>query len=299
MPFLEQLEQLFQIYPRLLPIFTLLLGLIIGSFLNVVIYRLPLMMDQDWRGQCREFLSNELKDIESSREESPFTLSRPHSHCPKCKHPISALENIPLFSYLIQRGRCRHCDHPIGIRYPLVELLTGILSVVVVIQLGFTMQAAAALLLTWSLITLSFIDYDWQLLPDSITLPLLWFGLLLNMIPLWVDLETALLGTVIGYLSLWSVYQLFKLVTGKEGMGFGDFKLLALFGAWLGWQHLPLIIILSAAAGAVIGILLIVFRGHQRDKPIPFGPYLAIAGWIALLWGDPIISAYLNWALST
>ncbi|MCF6280859.1 MAG: A24 family peptidase [Candidatus Polarisedimenticolaceae bacterium] len=269
-----------------------LLGLIIGSFLNVVIYRLPIMMQREWEIECREMLGQEQpKEITE-----PFNLNRPRSRCPQCGHAITAMENIPVFSYLFLKGRCAGCQAKISPRYPLVEAVTGLLSLVVASHFGFGWQAAAAIFLTWLLITLSLIDFDVQLLPDSITLPALWLGLLLSLNGLFADLQSAVIGAAAGYLSLWSVYQLFKLVTGKEGMGYGDFKLLALFGAWLGWQYLPQIILISALVGAIIGVSLILILGRDRNIPIPFGPYLAIAGWIAMLWGDEINRAYLQWS---
>lgn len=269
-----------------------LLGLIIGSFLNVVIHRLPIMMEKDWRAQCLEFLGRQ----EETPDEKPLTLSQPRSRCPNCGHQIKATENIPILSYLLLRGRCSECSEPISIRYPLVELTTCLLSVMVAWRFGASIQTAAALLLTWALIALSMIDFDHKLLPDSITLPFLWLGLFLSLFGAFTDPQSAIIGAIAGYLSLWSVFQLFKLLTGKEGMGFGDFKLLALFGAWLGWQFLPQIIMLSSIVGAIIGILLILLRGRDRNIPIPFGPYLAIAGWISLIWGERINQAYLNWA---
>jgi len=274
-------------------IYIALLGLIIGSFLNVVIHRLPIMMEQEWRAQCLEFLEQQ---EEPTTETSPITLSNPRSRCPHCGHQIKAIENIPVISYLFLRGRCSDCGASISIRYPLIELTTGLLSLAVAWRFGVSSQTVAALLLTWALISLSMIDFDHKLLPDSITLPFLWLGLILSLWNTFTPPEEAIIGAAAGYLSLWSVFQLFKLVTGKEGMGFGDFKLLALFGAWLGWQYLPQIIMLSSLVGAIIGITMVLLRGRDRNIPIPFGPYLAIAGWISLLWGDHINQAYLNWA---
>jgi len=265
------------------------LGLMVGSFLNVVIHRLPLMMERDWQAQCQDYLG------ESPAAEPPLTLATPASRCPHCGHRIRFYENIPVLSYLWLRGKCASCQTSISIRYPLTELLTGVLSVVVAWHFGFGPQAGAALLLTWALIALSMIDIDRQLLPDTITLPLLWLGLALSLFPVFAGMHSSLLGAIAGYLALWSVYQLFKLVTGKEGMGFGDFKLLAALGAWMGWQALPVIVLLSSAVGALLGGALIVFQGRDRAQPIPFGPYLAIAGWIALLWGERITDAYLRW----
>jgi len=278
--------------PLLLIIMCALLGLIIGSFLNVVIHRLPKMMMRDWRLQCHELQGTTPADSDLE----PYSLNTPRSRCPNCNHTISAWENIPVISYLILRGRCKKCTRPISIRYPLIEALTALLSALVAWHFGFSWQTAAALLLTWALISLTFIDLDHQLLPDDITLPLLWLGLGLSLFGIFTDPASAILGAMAGYLSLWSVYIIFKLLTGKEGMGYGDFKLLALFGAWLGWQSIPLIIVLSSLVGSIIGITLIALRSHQRDIPIPFGPYLAMAGWIAMMWGETITSTYLNWA---
>ena len=280
------------------PVFFILaltiLGLVVGSFLNVVIHRLPKIMDSDWRSQCLSFL-----EMEQPQADKAYSLSQPPSHCPKCKHPISVFENIPLLSFLIQRGRCRHCGEPISWRYPIIEFTTALLSGTIAYHFGMSSAVIFALLLTWALIALTVIDLDHQLLPDSITLPMLWLGLLLSTQTIFTDMQSSIIGAAIGYLSLWSIYWIFKLLTGKEGMGYGDFKLLALFGAWFGWQSLPLIIILSAGVGTVVGVALILFKNHQRQQPIPFGPYLASAGWIALLWGEKITSAYLDWALST
>ena len=266
------------------------LGLMVGSFLNVVIYRLPLMMERDWQAQYQEYLG------ESPAEEAPLNLAQPPSRCPHCNHKIRFYENIPVLSYLWLRGKCSSCQAAISIRYPLIELLTGVLSAVIAWHFGFGPQAGAALLITWALIALSMIDVDHQLLPDSITLPLLWLGLALSLFPVFADMRSSLIGAIAGYLSLWTVYQLFKLVTGKEGMGFGDFKLLAALGAWMGWQALPVIVLLSSAVGALLGGAMIVIQGRDRAQPIPFGPYLAIAGWIALLWGEQISDAYLRWS---
>ncbi|TCK17333.1 type 4 prepilin peptidase 1 [Thiogranum longum] len=268
------------------------LGLVIGSFLNVVIYRLPVMMEREWKTQAREYMGED----GAADEDEPLSLSRPASRCPSCNHKIHFYENIPVVSYLLLRGKCSSCKTAISLRYPLVELMTGVLSAVVAWHFGFGWQAGAALLLTWALIALSMIDIDHQLLPDSITLPFLWLGLLLSLFPVFADMRDSLIGAIAGYLSLWTVYQVFKLVTGKEGMGYGDFKLLALLGAWMGWQALPMIVLLSSAVGAVLGGAMILIQGRDRAQPIPFGPYLAIAGWIALLWGDRISHAYLRWS---
>ena len=271
---------------------TAVLSLLVGSFLNVVIYRLPVMMERDWQMQC-----NELNGIENTDTDvAAFTLSQPRSTCPHCQHAITALENIPILSYLFLGGKCRDCRATISVRYPIIEAFTGLLSAVVAYHFSFGWPCLGALLLTWALIALTFIDVDHQLLPDSLTLPLLWLGISFNLFNQFTTLEASVVGALAGYLSLWSVYQVFKLVTGKEGMGFGDFKLLAALGAWLGWSYLPAILLLSSLVGAVVGISLMLFRRHQSDIPIPFGPYLAAAGWIALIWGESINMAYLNWA---
>ncbi|MBA6389674.1 prepilin peptidase [Colwellia sp. BRX10-3] len=268
-------------------------SLLIGSFLNVVIYRLPKMLEQGWKSECREFLADELaKPIKS--DDSSITLSTPSSSCPKCQHKIRFYENIPVFSWLFLRGKCSQCQNKISLRYPLVELSTAILSVVIAANYGVTLTTLMLLVLTWGLICLTLIDVDHMLLPDQITLPLLWLGLLVNINGAIVPLHDAVIGAVAGYMSLFSVFWLFKLITGKDGMGHGDFKLVALFGAWLGWQLLPLLILMASAVGAVIGISLMVFKNHQREQAIPFGPYLALAGWITLLWGNGIWSWYLS-----
>jgi len=267
------------------------LGLLVGSFLNVVIYRLPLMMQRDWQAQAREVL--ELPAVEPAAR---FNLLLPHSSCPHCGHSIRAWENIPLISWLLLRGRCSGCQEPISKRYPLVELACAALSGIVAWHFGFTWQAGAMLLLTWGLLAMSLIDADHQLLPDALVLPLLWLGLIVNQSGLFAAAGDAFWGAVAGYLSLWSVYWLFKLVTGKEGMGYGDFKLLAMLGAWGGWQILPLTILLSSVVGAVLGLIILRMRRAESGTPLPFGPYLAIAGWIALLWGEQITASYLRFA---
>lgn len=265
-----------------------LLGLCVGSFLNVVIHRLPKMMERQWKAECAEL---------SGQEAAPgprYNLVVPRSACPSCGHAISAIENIPVLSWLILGGKCKGCKTPISRRYPAVELLTGALSGYIAWHFGFGVTAAGALLFTWAMIALTFIDLDTFYLPDSITLPLLWLGLLFNINTTYVSLSSAVIGAAAGYLSLWSVYWIFKWATGKEGMGYGDFKLLAAIGAWLGWTMLPLTILLSSLVGAVIGIGLIIFAGRGRSVPIPFGPYLAIAGMIALLHGPALTRAYLG-----
>ena len=285
--------------PVLYVISVFVLGLLVGSFLNVVIHRLPLMLKQQWRDDCEAFLAeseeNKSPDTSVKKQETTFNLIHPRSRCPQCGHQITALENIPIISYLFLKGKCSECKTPISIRYPFVEALSGLMVFTVAWQLGFTHQAGYAMLLSWVLIALTFIDLDHFYLPDNLVLPFLWLGLLINIDGTFTDINSAVIGAAAGYLVLWSVYQLFKKITGKEGMGYGDFKLLAMLGAWLGWQMLPVIIILSSFVGAVVGISLIVFKNHQRSQPIPFGPYLATAGWVALLWGEQINSAYLNW----
>lgn len=265
-----------------------LLGLCLGSFLNVVIHRLPRMMEREWQTQCCELRG------EAPPAAEPLTLATPRSRCPACGHPITALQNIPVLSYLVLRGRCAACRNPISPRYPLIEAFTGLVSAYLASHFGLSWQTAGALCLLWTLIALACIDLDTQLLPDSLTLPLLWLGLLFNLFGTYVDLASAVVGAMAGYLSLWSVYWLFKLATGKEGMGYGDFKLLAALGAWLGWQMLPAIILLSSLVGAFVGLGLIVFARHGRNIPIPFGPYLAAAGLIALLWGGSLTRTYLG-----
>ncbi len=285
----------FQQQPLLYLLLVGILGLLVGSFLNVVIYRLPLMLKQQWKAECQAFLAEDAGKTHSPEAHPPFNLVAPRSRCPHCGHLITALENIPVLSYLALRGRCRECRAPISLRYPLVEIVSALLVVLAAWHFGVSWQAVGAILLSWALLSLAIIDYDHQYLPDIITLPFLWLGLLFNLNGVFVPLASAVIGAMAGYLFLWTIYQAFRIFTGKEGMGFGDFKLLAMLGAWLGWQALPVIIILSSLVGSVIGIGLIVLRQHQRSKPIPFGPYLAIAGWIALLWGDAINAAYLAW----
>jgi leader peptidase (prepilin peptidase)/N-methyltransferase len=274
-----------------------LLGLIIGSFLNVVIYRLPLMMDREWRQQARQLLG---QSSEAGPTQAPINLISPRSHCPACQSPVAARHNVPVLSYLLLKGRCAACGITISPRYPLIELLTALLSATIIWHFGPTLAGLAALVLCWALIAASAIDLDHQILPDSITQPLLWLGLALGLsgvladTPPFPNLQSAVLGAMTGYLSLWTVYKVFKWLTGKEGMGYGDFKLLATLGAWLGWQMLPLIIILSAVVGTVTGIAMIAIGRHARQAPIPFGPFLAAAGLCALLWGPELVSAYLG-----
>ena len=279
---------LFTTFPALFIGLVGIISLMVGSFLNVVIYRLPIMLQRNWRAECLEYLELPAEEIEV------FNLSLPLSHCPCCKTPIKPYQNIPVFSYFFLKGHCGSCQQPISIRYPCVEALTALLSITIACHFGYGIETAFALLLTWVLVALSFIDIDHQLLPDNITLPMLWLGLFVNLFDVYVSIKSSVIGAIAGYLSLWTVFQGFKLVTGKEGMGYGDFKLLAVFGAWLGWQALPLIILLSSLAGAIIGTSMILMVKHDKNKPIPFGPYIAIAGWIALLWGNDINQLYLN-----
>lgn len=278
-----------QLPTELLVFFALLLGLMVGSFLNVVILRLPKMMASSWKADCCELL-----ELEHKVADTPYNLVVPGSHCPQCDHKIRPWENIPLLSYLWLKGRCSHCKTPISFRYPLVELVTGLLTAYLVFHFGPSNQGLLALLLLWGLIALTVIDIDTQLLPDNITLPLLWLGLIVNSAGVFVSLSDAVFGAVAGYLLLWSVYWAFKLLTGKEGMGYGDFKLLAALGAWLGWQALPTVILLSSFVGAAIGIAGILILGRDKNIPIPFGPYLAIAGLITLLWGQELSQYYLQ-----
>ncbi len=290
---MNSLNAFFASYPAAFPWIAGLFGLAIGSFLNVVIYRLPLMLERKWRSQCQEILHPNKKPPAAPKR---FDLVAPGSCCPHCGHAITALENIPVLSFLWLRGKCSACSKPISWRYPLVELLTGSLTAIVAWHFGYGLAALAGMALTWSLIALSFIDLDRQLLPDGITLPLLWAGLLLNVFAVLTPLSSAVIGATGGYVFLWLVYQLFKLATGKEGMGYGDFKLFAALGAWLGWQSLPLIILLSSLVGAILGIAFILFFGRDRQLPIPFGPFLCVAGWIALLWGETLTHYYLQFA---
>lgn len=273
-----------------------LLGLFVGSFLNVVIYRIPLRLQHEWRTECKEFLEIKSSPNEIQDAAPPENIFNSRSHCPHCGHLITALENIPVLSYLFLRGRCSECKAGISARYPAIEILTAVLSGLLAWSFGPEPVLPFLLILLWSLIALSFIDFDHKLLPDKLLLPILWLGLLVNSQGLITDIHSSLYGAIAGYLSLWLIYQAFKLLTGKEGMGHGDFKLLALIGAWLGWQMLPLVILLSSLVGAAIGILGILILGRDKQLPIPFGPYLSIAGFIALLWGQEIIDSYLQFA---
>jgi len=288
---------MFEVWPITLLLFVVLLGLIVGSFLNVVAYRLPIMMELAWRAQSAELDPNAVP-VPAHARNGRFDLAWPPSTCPSCGQRIAAIHNVPVLSYLALRGRCAGCGYRISPRYPLVETAAAILGVAVAYAFGPTWQTVAALGFTWSLLALTLIDLDHKLLPDSITLPLLWAGVVIAAFPvgdkpLFTDLHSSVVGAVAGYLSLWTVYQLFKLITGKEGMGYGDFKLLAAIGAWLGWQKLPLVILLSAVVGSVVGVALIA-GGRSRHVPIPFGPYLAAAGWVALVFGERLIRLYAD-----
>lgn len=289
---LEDIIVTLQSAPWLFYSSVIFIGLCIGSFLNVVAYRLPLMMERGWKHECHEYL--ELEPAKSEQEQQTFNLATPASACPNCGHKLRAWENIPVISYLILKAKCSSCGTKISLQYPAVELITAILSLLVAYTFGVTIQTAAALFFTWALIALTLIDLKTQLLPDSITLPLLWLGILLSFSEVFTDLSSSVVGAMAGYLILWSVYQLFKLLTKKEGMGFGDFKLLAALGAWLGYSYLPQIILVSSVVGSIFGISMLLFGRTKQQQPIPFGPYLAIAGWIALLWGEAINTTYLS-----
>ena len=309
---LTDIVALYAAYPALFAAAAFVIGLMVGSFLNVVIYRLPIMMERDWRAQAADVTASTASTAAVS-DPTPagagtgappaerFTLAVPRSACPTCKAPIKAIHNIPVISWLMLRGRCAACKAPISPRYPAVELTTGILSAWVAWHFGFGAAAACAIPVTWALIALTGIDIDHQLLPDSITLPLLWAGLLAAVAlgpqpgaALPVSPKDAIIGAAAGYLSLWTVFHAFRLATGKEGMGYGDFKLFAALGAWMGWKVLPVVILLSAATGAVLGISMILLRGRDRAAPMPFGPYLAAAGWLAMLYGRELVDGYLR-----
>jgi leader peptidase (prepilin peptidase) / N-methyltransferase len=303
--------ELFQSSPAALTAVAVLLGLLVGSFLNVVIHRMPQILGREWRAQAVDVMyewaqeseapevlrkaGTGLADVRQSLAAAPrYNLVIPRSACPQCGHRITALENIPLLSWLWLRGRCASCRASIGARYPVVEAITGVISGYVAWRFGFSLATVGALLFCWALIAATFIDFDTQLLPDDITLPLLWAGLLFNLGTTFTPLPSAVIGAIAGYLALWTVYWVFKYATGKEGMGYGDFKLLAAIGAWLGWKMLPAVILLSSLVGAVVGLSLIWLAKHGRQVPIPFGPYLAAAGIIALFWGEAINRAYLH-----
>lgn len=278
--------------------FAVVLGLIIGSFLNVVIARLPVMLEREWRSECRELLADPTDSAAAANDDpEPFTLVSPRSRCPKCGCPVRAIDNVPLLSWLFLRGRCRGCKAPISLQYPLVELLTAILAVLVILRFGITPYSLLAIAFSWILIPAAVIDLRTTLLPDNLTLPLLWLGLVAAVTGFSPITPTAaIVGAATGYLILWGLYHVFRILTGKEGMGYGDFKLLAALGAWVGWQGLPLVILLSSAVGAVLGLFMIAVQGRDRAAPIPFGPFLAAGGWIALMWGERITGAYLAWS---
>ena len=280
-----------QLDPGVFIVVLTVLALFIGSFLNVVIHRLPKMMEQDWRAQCIDVLGVDAPALPAKQR---YSLTRPRSECPHCGHVISPIENLPVLSFLWQRGRCRACHGRISWRYPVVEVSSAVLVAVVAWHFGCGVQALAAAVLTFALLCLAFIDFDTQYLPDSITLPVLWLGIACNLYGVFTSLEASVIGAIAGYLCLWLVYHAFKLLTRKEGMGHGDFKLLSLLGAWMGWQALPAIVILSSVLGSIVGIGLIVSGGRDRNLPMPFGPYLAGAGWITLIWGAKLTEGYLG-----
>ena len=290
--FFENISLVFQYSPWLFYSTVLLFGLCVGSFLNVVVYRLPLMMERDWKLECHEFLELEQPKLEQSL--LSLNLASPASTCPNCGHVLHFWENIPVISYIFLKAKCSSCATKISAQYPAVELLTGIASLLVAYKFGVTIQTLAALFFTWVLIAHTLIDLKKQLLPDNMTLPLLWAGIFFSFFELFTDLKSSIIGAMAGYLILWSVYHLFKLLTKKEGMGFGDFKLLAALGAWAGFSYLPQIILLSSVVGSVAGITMLVTGKTKQQQPIPFGPYLAVAGWIALLWGETINQTYLS-----
>ncbi|MET1254663.1 prepilin peptidase [Aliikangiella maris] len=296
---MNQIIQALEFYPSILITVTLIFGLLVGSFLNVVIFRYPIMLFREWENMAKDMLTE--RGFQITAPEKPvdnypanFNLVTPRSACPKCDHKISALENIPILSYLFLRGRCRNCATPISIRYPLIELLTGLCFAACAYQFGYGWPLVISLVITAYFIAMSFIDIDHQYLPDTMTLPLVWLAIIAAMQPLYVSLNDALIGAIAGYLSLWSVYWVYKLLTGKEGMGHGDFKLLAVIGALVGWQKLGLVIILSAGVGAIIGGTLLLIQAKGMQTRIPFGPYLVVAGWCTFLWGEPMMQVYLN-----
>ncbi len=289
---LENFIVTFESSPWLFYSTILFLGLCVGSFLNVVAYRLPLMMQRDWKNECHEFL--ELAPPSFDKRLATINLSIPASACPNCGHNLRAWENIPVISYLLLRAKCSSCKTGISAQYPVVEFLTGLASLIVAYNFGVTLQTITALFFTWVLIALTLIDLKEQLLPDNITLPLLWFGIFINLFGVFTDLQSSVIGAIAGYLILWSVFHLFKLITKKDGMGFGDFKLLSALGAWVGFTYLPQIILISSVVGSIAGISMLILGKTKQQQPIPFGPYLAIAGWIALLWGEQINTSYLS-----
>jgi leader peptidase (prepilin peptidase)/N-methyltransferase len=293
----QTMQELFSEFPTAFVAVAFVVALLIGSFLNVVIYRLPIMMEIEWRKQCEEFAETPATDLPEGR----FDLVLPRSRCSSCDEQITALQNIPVLSYLFLGGKCGHCKAPISKRYPAIELATAILTAAVAWRFGFGWEAAAAIFITWTLIAISVIDFDHQIIPDALSLPLVWAGLLMSLFHplagaevLFVEPKASIVGAIAGYLVLWSIYHVFRMVTGKEGMGYGDFKLLAALGALLGWQMLHLIVLLSAVVGVIVGIGLIVLRSHDRQVPIPFGPFLAAAGWIAMIYGQQIVDRYFQ-----
>ena len=287
--------EIFEAWPVALFVVAGLLGLVVGSFLNVVAYRLPVMMERAWRAQCEELKTQPFTPPAHVADGKRFDLWWPPSTCPGCGHAIAVQHNVPVIGFLWLKGRCASCGAKISPRYPIVEAFAALLGLTTAFMLGPTWQTVAALGFAWTLLALTLIDLDHKLLPDSLTLPLLWAGLLVNVGGLFATLSSSVLGAAAGYLALWSVYKLFKLITGKEGMGYGDFKLLAAIGAWLGWQLLPVVILLSAVVGSIVGISLIAFGGRSSQAAIPFGPYLAAAGFIALLWGERLVQLYQAW----
>jgi leader peptidase (prepilin peptidase)/N-methyltransferase len=300
---MSDIFQLMADSPTFFVSFIFVLSLLVGSFLNVVIYRLPVMMELAWKAEIKEYSAsldsskvNSETDSTTNNDEV-FNLVKPDSTCPKCQHKIRAWENIPVISWLFLAGKCSQCKNPISVRYPLVELATGLLSALVAWHFGFGLAGFAAVLATWLLVAMTFIDLDTMLLPDQLTLPLLWIGLLISIDGPFVSTQDAIIGAAVGYLCLWSLYWAFKLLTGKEGMGYGDFKLLAAIGAWVGWQHLPVVVLLSSFVGAIVGITLLSIQGKDKSQPIPFGPYLATAGWLTLLYGDWFVELYWQWIL--
>lgn len=290
MQFLALLEQ----HPILLISIVGFFSLLIGSFLNAAIYRIPVMLQREWDAECLEHINADNPNY-IAKETERFNLFMPRSACPTCNHPISSLENIPVISYLLLKGKCKGCKTPISLQYPVIEITTALLSMFIAWRFGYGWQMLGMLLFAWSLIALGMIDLNTMLLPDSLTLPLMWLGLLINYFGTYIDLHSAVLGAIVGYLSLWSVYQLFKLVTGKDGMGYGDFKILAAIGAWGGWQIIPFTIFASACLGAVIGIIVMKFKKQENSQPIPYGPWLALAGLISVIWREEIIIAMVDY----
>ncbi|MEW9797234.1 prepilin peptidase [Alteromonas sp. CYL-A6] len=296
---MDSLIQLCLLYPGVFYTLVFIVSLMVGSFLNVVIYRLPIMMERDWQQEYNSYFGDDTSTSEALTDEAPFNLVKPDSTCPKCGHRIRAWENIPIISYLLLRGRCASCQTPISLRYPMVELLTAIVATLVAAHFGPSVAALIAVVVVYILVALLFIDLDKMLLPDPLTLSLLWLGLIVSTANVFVDTTSAILGATFGYLSLWSVYWLFKLITGKEGMGYGDFKLLAALGAFTGWQGLPVIILMSSLVGALAGIAIMFIQNKGKSLAIPFGPYLAVAGLLTLLYKAPIIDTYLKWITGT